>query len=230
MPDHSHPPVDKRISICIPCYNSGHTILELISGIKKVMPYNKILIVNDGSTDQTESIAHSSRAHIISTSQNKGKGSAILTGMNALKNSEWMICMDADLQHDPEDLKSFVDAIDSEQFDLIVGYRKRTGTDMPFARMLSNSITSFLLSVRLGIKIKDAQCGFRAIKISSSIKHDFKEKRYMFETEYLIRSALGKQKIGWVPVKTIYNESKSYIRPWVDTFKFVTLWFKSFAW
>ncbi len=230
MPEHSHPPVDKRISILIPCYNSGHTLLELISKIKKELPYNKILIVNDGSTDQTESIAHSSRAHIISTSSNKGKGSAILTGLNALKNSEWIICMDADLQHEPSDLKKFVEAIDSEQFDLIIGYRKRGGTEMPFSRIMSNSITSFLLSLRLGIKIRDAQCGFRAIRISTSIKDDFTEKRYMFETEYLIKSALKKQKIGWVPVQTIYNDSKSYIRPWVDTFKFVTLWIKSFVW
>ena len=138
--------------------------------------------------------------------------------------------MDADLQHDPSDLKKFVEAIDSEQFDLIIGYRKRSGTEMPFSRILSNSITSFLLSLRLGIKIRDAQCGFRAIRISSAIQDEFTEKRYMFETEYLIKSALKKQKIGWVPVKTIYNDSKSYIRPWVDTFKFVTLWFKSFVW
>lgn len=230
MPEHSHPPVDRKISFLIPCYNSSSTLLELISRIKKNFPYNKILIVNDGSTDNTESVAHSSRAHIISHSSNKGKGAAILTGLNALKNSQWVICLDADLQHSPDDLKYFSELIENGNYDLIIGYRKRDFSTMPFPRILSNSITSFLLSLRLSQEIKDAQSGFRAIRIASVLKDDFVEKRYMFETEYILKSAIRKQKIGWVPIQTIYNDSRSYIRPWVDTFKFVTLWFQSFNW
>lgn len=230
MPEHSHPPVDKKISVLIPAYNSSHTLLALTDQIKKQLPYCKILVVNDGSTDDTERIVHNSRAHIISHSSNKGKGAALRTGFRALKNSEWVICMDADLQHDASDLEQFKNAVFSDNFDLIIGFRNRLKSDMPLSRRISNWLTSRLLGLRLGCEIKDAQCGFRAVRLSSVEDADWIESGYMFETEFLIRAALNKRKIGWVPVKTIYNDSKSYIRPWVDTYKFVNLYFKSFNW
>ena len=227
---HSHPPVDKKISVLIPAYNASSTLLDVIDGVKKQLPYHKILIINDGSSDQTEQLVHDSRAHIISHSKNKGKGAAILTGLTALKNSEWVICMDADLQHDPEDLIRFKDSILSDQFDVIVGYRKRSETSMPFSRQFSNRITSELLGFRLQCEIKDAQCGFRAIRLSAVPDYEWTESGYMFETEFLLRSVFEKKRIGWVPVKTIYNGSKSHIRPLADTIKFVILYFKSFGW
>lgn len=227
---HTHLPVDKKIAVLIPAFNASSTLLDLISGIKKQLPYNKILIINDGSSDNTEKMVHDSRAHIISHSKNKGKGAALLTGLTALKNSEWVICMDADLQHDPEDLVQFHDLINSDKYDVIVGFRKRSKSAMPFSRRCSNRLTSTLLGLRLQREIKDAQCGFRAIRLSAIPDYKWTESGYMFETEFLMRSVFEKKRLGWVPVKTIYNGSKSHIRPLADTVKFVILYFKSFTW
>lgn len=225
---HSHPAVDKKISILIPAFNASPYLLDLINEIKKTVPTYKILVVNDGSTDNTERLVHQSVAHIISHGMNRGKGAALLTGFSALKNSRWIICLDADGQHSPSDLHAFIDMIETDQYDLIIGFRQRAKTNMPLHRRISNSLTSLLLKLRLAVDVKDAQCGFRAIRVAAIPNYPWTDLRYMFETEFLIQSALNKKKIGWIPVKTIYNNSNSHIKPLADTAKFVTLYFQSF--
>lgn len=225
-----HPPLNKKVSFLIPAYQAEPYLFELIGKIKSLYPNHKIVVVNDGSTDQTEKVGKASQATVISHFKNKGKGQALLTGIRALKNSEWIICLDADLQHSPDDIPHFLTAIESDQYDLLIGQRNFSDPTMPIHRKLSNSITSCLLSARTFAKLTDGQCGFRAIRVTSFPDIDFYETGYMFETEYLIRMALSEKKIGFVPIQTVYNSSPSHIRPLGDTLKFVTLWLRSLTW
>lgn len=219
-----------KISVLIPAYQSAESLPVLLPQIKTKFPFETILVVDDGSTDHTSDLTELAGCRSLRLAQNQGKGAAIRQGLDLLPGSDWVICMDSDLQHDPDELHNFISAIQTGHYDLIIGHRHLHHTSMPLTRQISNFLTSKLIGFRLGHQVPDSQCGYRAIRMDSDISKICKETGYMFETEYLIRSSLAKRRITWIPVKTIYNSSKSYLRPWVNTQKFITLWFRSFFW
>jgi len=219
-----------KISVLIPAYQSADSLPVLLPQIKTEFLFEDILVVDDGSTDRTSEIAELANCRFFRTEKNQGKGAAIRKGLDLLSGSDWVICMDSDLQHDPKELHSFLSAIQTNEYDLIIGHRHLHHTSMPITRQISNFLTSKLIRFRLGHKVPDSQCGYRAIRMNGDVSKNCKETGYMFETEYLIKSSLSKRRITWIPVKTIYNSSKSYLRPWVNTQKFITLWFRSFFW
>lgn len=219
-----------KISVLIPAFQSEIYLKILLPQIQSQFNFHDILVVDDGSTDQTCLTAELAGVRSFRQPENLGKGAAIKKGIALLSDADWVICMDSDLQHDPAELPDFISAIQSDAFDLIIGHRHLHHTSMPVSRQISNFLTSKLIGFRLGFQVKDSQCGYRAIRVKDEISASCKENGYMFETEYLIRTALSQRKVTWIPVKTIYNSSKSYLRPLVNTQKFITLWFRSFFW
>ncbi|MDX2127478.1 MAG: glycosyltransferase family 2 protein [Chloroherpetonaceae bacterium] len=221
--------------ILIPCYNaenSIHTLFQRIKFALKDAPPYTIICVNDGSYDQTVEKLNSIDVQVIHHKKNLGKGAALKTGYTfALENNATsVLTLDSDLQHDPNDIQTFLAA--SSTADIIIGSRKASFTqlesEMPFLRQFSNRTTSRMMSRLTGQVIEDAQCGFRLInKIClKTILPLCSENGYMFETEFLILASQKGFKVQFVPIQTIYGVGKSYMRPVRETINFLKLYFR----
>jgi glycosyltransferase involved in cell wall biosynthesis len=210
--------------VAVPAYNAEDTIEELIERIRGSLEYPKIIVVNDGSMDKTREKALSKGAVVLDHESNKGKGAALRTAFGHIAektDSGLIVTIDADLQHKPEEIPKLVEGLDRAGADLAIGSRRRLGTGMPLHRILSNTVTSFLMSLRTGIKIKDGQCGFRIFKIGVLKKIELESDGYEAETEFLIKVAKQGFKISFVPVETIYGNENSHMTNWKTTVNFV---------
>ena len=148
------------------------------------------------------------------------KGAALLKGFEYfLQNSkaDYLICMDADLQHP---VKSIPDFLKNES-PFVIGNREKTLKTMPSHRILSNVITSKILSIASGQKILDSQCGYRMIHRDVISKLELNEKGFQLESEMVVEVAKMGVKIGYVDIPTIYNQSGSNISNVKDTLRFI---------
>ncbi len=219
-------------SVLIPAYNAEIFFRELTDRLHSSMGDIRIIVVDDGSIDNTAEIARSAGATVLRHDKNRGKGAALQTGFDFIKNKadiKFILTMDADLQHRPEDIQKFFDAQQQTEADIIVGWRERIGTKMPVHRIISNSLTSSLLSLKTGIKIKDSQCGFRLIRKNVIENIRLESNGYEAETELLIKAALLKYKIEFVPVSTVYGSEKSYMTHWATTINFIKVLFRKYS-
>ena len=219
-----------EILILLPNYNGEENILKIFKKINDLNIKNsKILFIDDGSIDNSLKTLKKNNIKYISHKTNLGKGEAIKSGINYAKknNFKWIITIDTDLQHPPEKIQNFINLSDEKT--IVLGWRKNK-KNMPILRILSNVITSLLISFRTNTKIFDSQCGFRMFPIN--VKNDFKciESGFQYESEFLIKAVLNGYEIKHVIIPTIYNNEKSAMRNVPDTFKFIRMYLKSFFW
>lgn len=211
----------KTYNVLIPAYNTAATIKELIHQLIQLdIKPDQIIVVNDGSTDETSSIAKDLKVNLVDLPQNRGKGAALIKGFEYfLQNSnvEYLICMDADLQHPVESVLEFLKS-DSK---FVIGNRDKSYKTMPLHRILSNIITSKILSIVTGQKILDSQCGFRMIHRDIITKLELNEKGFQLESEMIVEIAKIGVNIDFVNIPTIYNQSSSNISNIKDTLRFV---------
>jgi len=212
--------------ILIPAYNAGNTISKLLGQINSIsIKPQKIFIVDDGSDDDTADICREFDVEFLYHEMNRGKGRALKTGFNAFLNdneADYALCMDADLQHPVSSIPDFLKKAGSGS-SFIVGSRDRSHKSMPAHRILSNTITSYILSKLTKQKIEDSQCGYRLIHRTVLEKFDLKEDGYQLESEMLLNAAQNGVKIEFIPIPTIYNTEQSYMRNFSDTIKFIKL-------
>jgi len=213
--------MQSRVLILIPAYNAGAQLATVLAQAAQYHPREDILIVDDGSTttDYGDLRAEGWR---IERRPHGGKGAALRAGFDlALRAGyDWIISMDADGQHSPDDLPRFFDAIASDRFDLIVGNRMGDTRAMPWLRRMTNRFTSWLLRCLTHASMHDVQSGYRAIRCSALERIPLTTTHYDTEIELLIRSARAGMRIGEVPIATIYNESHSWISKSKDTYRF----------
>ncbi|KAA3601542.1 MAG: glycosyltransferase family 2 protein [Calditrichaeota bacterium] len=219
--------------VLIPAFNSERTLEELLSRVSKILPYrDKILVVDDGSKDKTLEIAESFGAKTLLHEKNFGKGEALKNGFSwAIKNDfDFVLTIDSDLQHLPEKIPNFLECQEKTSSDLVVGSRMKDLQTMPMHRRASNTITSFLLSIRTGQKIEDSQSGFRLYSTKMLSKIELTTSRYELESEILIKAGIRNFKISFIEIPTIYGDEKSEIRALRDISNFVKIYFKSLFW
>ena len=216
-----------RYDVLIPAYNAENTISELLtqlSGLKQI-PEN-ILVVDDGSEDKTAQICEQHQVRVIRNLKNQGKGDVLKVGIRAFLDdspSEYLLCMDADLQHPVSSIPDFLTTARDKQAKFVLGVRQDRLKSMPSHRVLSNILTSQLISWFSGQKIQDSQCGFRLIHKDVLKKVHIREKGYQFESEMLLKTTRAGFTIDSVPIPTIYNDEKSYIANVSDTYRFTRL-------
>ncbi len=214
--------------VIIPAFKAEKTLNELISRIQRHCEL-PIVVVDDGSPVMISDFENIRGMDVIRHEQNKGKGEALRTGFKfALESGAgFVITVDADLQHPPELIPSFIDAYRSNPEAVIVGSRKRDN-HMPFHRRLSNCITSFLVSLRTGNTIKDVQCGLRLIPAEYIPFLLSGSKGFVFETEMIIRLSDRHVPFVFCPIPTIYmKEGHSSIAHVKDTINFITMYIRS---
>ncbi|MFA4889996.1 MAG: glycosyltransferase family 2 protein [Candidatus Omnitrophota bacterium] len=212
-----------KICVIIPTFNEAKEIGKLIVGIK---PYAlEILVIDDGSTDNTHAIARESGAIVLKNISNAGKGAALIRGFHYMLDNRFdaAITLDGDGQHLPEDIALFLRLAENPEFGMLVGNRIENAKNMPIVRLLTNKFMSWILSKATGQKIPDSQCGFRLIKAKVLEKINLTTSRYDTESEILLQAARLGYKIGAVPIKSIYRGEKSKINPFVDTPRFIRL-------
>jgi len=205
---------------------------ELVQRIRKAIGEVHIVVVDDGSTDETLEVATSLGVTVLQHKQNRGKGAALQTGFDFLKNRlefDFILVMDSDLQHQPEDISKFFEAQQQTSADIVIGWRQRVGTKMPANRILSNTITSFMVRMRTGVTIKDSQCGFRLICRGVVEQIRLESTGYAAETEFLIKAAQKGFGIEFVPVNTVYGTERSYMTHWTTTKNFIKVLFRDYA-
>ncbi len=216
-------PIKERVVVAIPAYNEEAHIEKVIRLC--LVQDVTVWIINDGSSDRTVDIAQKAGAHVIHHERNIGKGMAIRTALNAFKQSKhkFLILMDADGQHDPALITSFIERAEGIDAGLILGNRMLSITAMPFVRLLTNRFMSWLISLLVGQKIPDTQCGYRLISRTFAEKFHPTTYRFDLESEMLIQATRLGIKIESVPVPTIYTDQSSHIHPLADTLRFTKL-------
>jgi len=212
-----------RTCVIIPTYNEANTIADLIKRIRQLSL--EVVVVDDGSQDDTSLLAKGNGAIVLRNEKNEGKGSSLRKGFRfALENNfDALITMDGDGQHLPEDIPFFLRLAKYSQSTVFIGSRMFKHRDMPLVRRITNKFMSWLISVVAKQKIPDSQCGFRLIKKEILEKLKLESCKYEMESELLIKASRLGYKIESVPIKTIYNGEKSQINPLIDTLRFIKL-------
>jgi glycosyltransferase involved in cell wall biosynthesis len=211
--------------ILVPSYKSAVTLKTLLPRIQTMVPLQNICVVDDGSFDGTNLLCKDFGVHCISHYGNQGKGASLSDGFQFLLKSygaHWIVTMDADGQHAIEDVPRFIDSVrQNPSWGLCIGMREKAIHKMPISRILSNSLTSFILSILAGQKIVDCQCGFR-IYSKQLLEHVFcKYTRFEMESEIILRAAYHGFPINFVKVQTLYFNENSHISHLKDTLRWL---------
>lgn len=209
-----------NILIVIPSFNTQSQINILIDEILSYSKFN-ILIVDDGSYTPLK-IPINKSIKLIRNSKNMGKGYAIKEALKhaMLNGYSHILTIDSDLQHDPNKINEFVEV--NKNIDLVIG-KRNFSKPMPIHRQISNKLTSKLISAIISNKIYDSQSGYRRYNLKLFNKKTFKENGFHFESEILLKCVNSKTKIKHIDIPTIYNGSKSAIKNFSDTRKFISL-------
>lgn len=217
----------KDTCIIIPAYNEEKHIGNLIDQLlKRKIPKHCILAIDDGSTDNTWAIISKKLEWVIRHSKNKGKGASHFTGFREAyrRKFHYVITMDADGAHSPNYLDSF---LKERGNDIVVGVREINLKTLPFARVISNRLSSLIVSLLSGKKIKDSQSGYRMLNLKSIIKIPLSTYRYDTESELLIKGIRMRLSYKEIKIKSEHKKNCSHINPFLDTLRFLKLVFKS---
>ncbi|MFH0935768.1 MAG: glycosyltransferase family 2 protein [Candidatus Omnitrophota bacterium] len=209
-----------KACVLIPTFNEAGAIGGLI---EKIRQHDlSVIVVDDGSRDNTSVIAREKGAVVLRNPANEGKGASLKKGFGfALEqNYDAVITMDGDGQHRPDDIPYFMRLAQYSQSGIFIGNRMSRAANMPLLRLLTNKFMSWLISAIAKQKIPDTQCGFRLIKKEVLERLKLRTSKYETESEILIKAARAGFKIESVPIKSVYSGEKSKIHPFVDTLRF----------
>jgi glycosyltransferase involved in cell wall biosynthesis len=202
-----------RVIALIPAHDEAPRVGAVIAGALRHLP---VLVVDDGSTDATADVARAAGASVLEQRPNQGKGAALRAGFrHALEAGlEAVVTLDGDGQHDPAEIPLFLgpSAEAPGGVELVVGRRDFGG--MPIVRRVSNSVGTVLLSAAVGRWIPDNQSGYRRIgRRLMAAMLESRDDGFAFEVEMIAVCLREGWPMAWVPIRTIYGEERSHIRP-----------------
>ena len=211
----------EKVCVVIPAYNEERNIARAAKEARR-FGY-PVLVVDDGSSDKTvENAKAIDGVEVLALRTNQGKGAALRSAFARCvdKNFAALILMDADGQHDPAELDTFLQALHKGDFDIVVGNRMGNPEGMPLVRRITNRFLSWIISSLTRQNIPDSQCGYRALKAAVLSVVTLHTARFEIESEMLLQAARLGFRIGSVPIRSVYEGEKSQIRPLRDTFRF----------
>ena len=202
----------------IAAFNEAEHIADVVRG---VCPHvSRVLVVDDGSTDDTSAVARGADAAVIRHPENRGKGAAIRTGIEAALTGDatHLLLLDGDGQHDPADAPRLIEAARSGQADFVLGERPFDRASMPASRYWTNRISSRVISrYFVGADVGDAQSGYRLVATDVLRRLNLSARGYEIETEMLIKAARRGARLARVPIHLRYEGAVSKLRPLRDT-------------
>ena len=210
-----------KILALIPAYNESKHIAKVINQAAMFLP---VLVVDDGSKDDTVEVVKQTAATLLEVKPNQGKGNALKTGFTwaLAQGYDGVLTLDADGQHDPMEIPAFLQEIERTHPDLVIGYRDFSR--MPLVRKFANSTGRVLFSWAMRQAIRDNQSGYRYL--SSRLMQESmasKLSSFEFEVENILTCLQNGMILSWVPIKTIYADEKSHIQPLKHAINFLAL-------
>ncbi len=217
-PSGCHADLKERFAVVIPLYNHGATVFDVVrKASRHKLP---LIVVDDGSTDGgCENLNAIPGVLVLHHPMNLGKGAALVTGMKAAAESaDWAVCLDADGQHDPDDIIGLMKAIPVGRRAIIVGKRQGMET-APWTSRFGRKFSNFWVWVSSGIRLSDSQSGFRIYPLPEVLDLDVRAGKYQFELEVLAKAAWKAMPIIETPVSVLYQPAGrriSHFHPWKD--------------
>ncbi len=208
----------------IPCFNESATVTALVMALRRQL--RSVIVVDDGSTDDTANLARAAGALVLGHGRNLGKGAALKTGLScALKQGcEWAVTLDGDGQHAPEDLPALLRCARQTGALLVVGNRMPGARKIPWLRRQVNRWMSRKLSQRAGRPLPDTQSGFRLIHLRTWAALSLTSRRFEVESEMLMAFLAAEHPVAFVPIQVIRRGRKSHIRPVTDSWRWWKWW------
>jgi len=207
-----------HVCALIAAFDEAPTIFDVVSRIRPHVDH--VVVVDDGSTDATASLAEAAGAEVIRHDTNRGKGAAVRTGLAAILSRDFshVLFLDGDSQHLPEDAPALIEAASRGRGEFVLGERPFTRETTPKARFYTNTISSWVISrIFIGRRVGDAQSGYRLIRTDWLKRLRLSGRKYEIETEMLIKLARRGIVIDRVPITLRYTGAASKLRPLRDT-------------
>jgi len=206
-----------RAVALIPAFNEAAGIARVVEGIRAAVEH--VIVVDDGSTDDTAGRATAAGAEVVRHDLNGGKGHAIRTGITRVLAGDFthVVLLDGDMQHLPEEATRLLAAAAESGADVVLGERRFFRTKMPASRYHANRLGSRVLSWFVGVPLRDTQCGFRVFRVDALRGLRLRASGYEIETEMLVKSRRRGARLVSVPITAVYAGERSKLRPVRDT-------------
>lgn len=220
----SHPIVPQQLSIILPAKNESGGLRQTIPALQRLFPAAQILVVNDGSTDDTLKVCQEFGVDVVTHAYSKGNGAAIKTGARAARG-DILVFMDADGQHRPEDVPRLLQRL-AQGYDMVVGARSRAG-QAGAHRAAANGLYNMLASWMVDQRVDDLTSGFRAVKA-----HLFRQFLYLLPNGFSYPTTITMSffragySVGYEPIVAPERIGKSHIRLGRDGLRFFVIIFK----
>jgi glycosyltransferase involved in cell wall biosynthesis len=211
-------------AVVIPCFNEGATIAALVGELRQHLA--RVIVVDDGSTNDTAVHALAAGATVVSHAENLGKGAALKAGLSAaLKGGfEWALTMDGDGQHKPQDFPAFFQCAERTGARLVIGNRMHDPQAIPWLRRQVNRWLSRRISGRAGQFLPDSQCGFRLVNLKVWAGLRLETDHFEFESEMLLAFVRAGCRVEFVPIQVVGRGPHSHIQPMRDTCRWLRWW------
>lgn len=201
-----------KVAAAIPAFNEEKYIGTIV--LKTRQYVNEVIVVDDGSTDQTAKIARLAGATVIQHQQNKGYGASIQTLLAEAKkrDASILVLLDADSQHNPDEIPELIKSL-SEGYDLVIGSRKQQAANIPLYRRIGQKVISYFSAILSGKKLYDSECGFRVFSQKAIALLELRENGMSVSAETIAKAAEKGLKIIERPISIKYTRDSSTLNP-----------------
>lgn len=211
----------------IPAKNEARTLPALLKGLESLddARLTEVVVVNDGSTDDTAAVAEQYGARVVNHAYSMGNGAAIKAGARAA-TGDVILFMDADGQHRPEEIPILLEYFGNGHYDMVVGARGREG-QASVGRYIANTLYNRYASIVTGLRIQDLTSGFRLVNRKKFLEFEHVlPNTFSYPTTITMCFIRAGYAVGYVPVTVARREGKSHIKPLRDGFRFLLIIFK----
>ena len=213
-----------RPAILIPAFDCAGTLGAVLAGAR--LHDLPILVVDDGSRDDTAAIARAAGAEVLRHAQNRGKGAALMTGMRALVAHGFThaLTMDGDGQHLPREIPTLLTAAAAEPAAIVIGVRRRGNQEVAGINLFGNRFANLCVRSAAGVPLPDTQSGFRVYPLETMLRLPKQGEHFEYESTSIIFAARANVPIRSLPVDVYYPpvaERRSHYRKVVDTLRII---------
>lgn len=194
------------LAVALPAWNEAGIIADVIAEIQAA-GYQHIIVVDDGSRDNTAALAQKAGATVLRHRLNRGKGAATKTAIEAAKllGARIIVTMDADGQHNPADIARLIAPLHEGRADVVLGSRLMNPAGMPWHKILANWVGNALTWYLYGLWVSDSQSGFRAYALQAAELINTRSDRYDYESEVIREIYLHRLRFVEIPVEVRYT-------------------------
>ena len=213
-----------KCAVVLPCFNEGVTIGRLVGALRQRRL--RVIVLDDGSTDDTAVRAAEQGARVVPSGHNRGKGAALQTGLGTARHEgfDWALTMDGDGQHQPEDIPAFWRRAAETDARLVIGNRMPHARALPPLRRFVNRWLSRQLSRRAVRPLPDSQCGFRLLELRAWSGLALRTEHFEIESEMLLAFLDAGHRVEFVPIQVVGAGRRSKIRPVADSWRWFRWW------